>query len=311
MMKAVNQEVEIRRQRPDGDRRQENGRWVTRPALFVSRRWSAVLSVFYFMSSVVLAFMSAGCMVSNHTSSMQTSSDRQHVIAASDNPAPADDFSEIDDEFGLLEEELTEEMIVVADPLEPVNRVMFAVNDKLYFWVVKPVAKAYKGVIPESARLGIRNFFKNVSTPARLVNCLLQGKNDAANTELRRFAINTTVGILGFGDPALDKYGLKPVKEDLGQTLAVYGLGDGFYIVWPFFGPSTARDSIGMAGDQFLNPLRYVDPREVSIGVSVVKFTNASSFQIGTYEDFKAQALEPYVAMREFYIQYRHKQIQE
>lgn len=311
MMKAVNQEVEIRRQRPDGDRRQENGRWVTRPSLFVSRRWSAVLSVFYFMSSVVLVFMSTGCMVSNHTSSMQTSSDRQHVIAASDNPAPADDFSEIDDEFGLLEEELTEEMIVVADPLEPVNRVMFAVNDKLYFWVVKPVAKAYKGVIPESARLGIRNFFKNVSTPARLVNCLLQGKNDAANTELRRFAINTTVGILGFGDPALDKYGLKPVKEDLGQTLAVYGLGDGFYIVWPFFGPSTARDSIGMAGDQFLNPLRYVDPREVSIGVSVVKFTNASSFQIGTYEDFKAQALEPYVAMREFYIQYRHKQIQE
>lgn len=311
MMKAVNQEVEIRRQRPDGDRRQENGRWVTRPALFVSRRSSAVLSVFYFMSSVVLFFMSTGCMVSNHTSSMQTSSDRQHVIAASDNPAPADDFSEIDDEFGLLEEELTEEMIVVADPLEPVNRVMFAVNDKLYFWVVKPVAKAYKGVIPESARLGIRNFFKNVSTPARLVNCLLQGKNDAANTELRRFAINTTVGILGFGDPALDKYGLKPVKEDLGQTLAVYGLGDGFYIVWPFFGPSTARDSIGMAGDQFLNPLRYVDPREVSIGVSVVKFTNASSFQIGTYEDFKAQALEPYVAMREFYIQYRHKQIQE
>ncbi len=71
------------------------------------------------------------------------------------------------------------------------------------------------------------------------------------------------------------------------------------------------RDSIGMVGDQFLNPLRYIDPREVSIGISVVKVTNAGSFQIGKYEDFKTQAFEPYVAMREFYIQYRHKQIQE
>ena len=128
---------------------------------------------------------------------------------------------------------------------------------------------------------------------------------------MRRFVINTTAGILGFGDPALDQYGLIPVREDLGQTLAVYGLGDGFYIVWPLFGPSTPRDTIGMIGDQFLNPFRYVDPQEVSIGISVVRATNAGSFQIGTYEDFKAEAFEPYVAMRESYIQYRHKQIQE
>lgn len=211
----------------------------------------------------------------------------------------------------MLEEELVEEMIVVADPLEPVNRIMFGLNDILYFWVAKPVLQVYTGVIPEPARVGIRNFFNNISTPVRFVNCLLQRKNEGANTELRRFVINTTVGVLGFGDPALDEHGLKPVREDLGQSLAVIGFDDGFYIVWPLFGPSTARDSIGMVGDQFLNPLRYVDPQEVSIGTSIVKGVNAGSFQIGKYEDFKAEAFEPYIAMRELYIQYRHKQIQE
>jgi len=252
--------------------------------------------------SILLAFTVTGCAASRNTSSVQTSADPQQSV---------DDPNEIDDDFALLEEELIEEKIEVADPLEPVNRIMFGFNDILYFWVAKPVLGVYKGIMPESVRVGIRNFFNNVSTPIRLVNCLLQGKNDGANTELRRFAINTTAGVLGFGDPARDQHGLEPVKEDLGQTLAVYGLDEGFYIVWPLFGPSTARDSVGMVGDQFLNPLRYVDPREVSIGTSIVKGVNAGSFQIGTYEEFKEAAFEPYIAMREFYIQYRRKQIEE
>jgi len=188
---------------------------------------------------------------------------------------------------------------------------MFNVNDTLYFWVVKPVAQTYRDITPEPARLGIRNFFDNVGTPARYVNCLLQGKGAGADAELRRFAINTTVGVLGFGDPALDKYGLKSVEEDLGQTLAAAGMNDGFYIVWPLFGPSTARDSLGMFGDQFLNPLWYVEPAELSIGISAVEYTNGASFQIGRYEVFKAAAVDPYIAMRESYILYRDKQIRE
>ncbi len=252
--------------------------------------------------SILLAFTVTGCTASRNTSSVQTSADPQQSV---------DDPNEIDDDFVLLEEKLIEEKIEVADPLEPVNRIMFGLNDILYFWVAKPILGVYKGIIPEPARVGIRNFFNNVSTPIRLVNCLLQGKNDGANTELRRFAINTTAGVLGFGDPARDQHGLELVKEDLGQTLAVYGFDEGFYIVWPLFGPSTARDSVGMVGDQFLNPLRYVDPREVSIGTSIVKGVNAGSFQIGTYEEFKEAAFEPYIAMREFYIQYRRKQIEE
>ena len=300
MMKDKSQKTDDRGQKT------ENGK---RTSEFRQRGW-----IIYPSSLVLTALLltSAGCAASgNTTSSIQTSADQQQIISASNDAVPADDRDAIDDEFALLEEELIEERIEVPDPLEPVNRIMFGFNDILYFWVAKPVLGIYTDIMPEPARLGIRNFFNNVSTPVRLVNCLLQGKNDGASVELRRFAINTTAGVLGFGDPALDQHGLEPVKEDLGQTLAVYGLDDGFYIVWPFFGPSTARDSVGMVGDQFLNPTRYVDPREVSIGISIVKGVNAGSFQIGTYEEFKEEAFEPYIAMREFYIQYRRKQIQE
>ena len=221
-----------------------------------------------------------------------------------------DEFSD-DEEFDLLEEGIAEQMVQVADPLESWNRAMVKVNDKLYFWVVKPVAKLHKLVVPKPVRIGIRNFFNNLGTPVRLVNCLLQRDNDGACVELSRFVVNTTVGVLGFGDPARDKLGLEPVKEDLGQTLATYGLGDGIYLVWPFFGPSTVRDSIGMVGDQLLNPVRYVEPIEASIGISVVGGNNEQSFKIGEYEAFKSSAVDFYTAMRRAYIQYRRKQIQE
>jgi len=215
------------------------------------------------------------------------------------------------DDFALLEEEYAEKMVKVPDPLEPFNRVMFNVNDALYFWVVKPGSEIYAGVIPEPARLGIRNFFSNLTTPARLVNCLLQGKGDGAEIELRRFAINTTCGILGFGDPALDEYGLESVREDLGQTLAVYGFGDGFYLVLPLLGPSNTRDALGRLGDWFLNPVSYVEPTEASYGITAIKFTNQMSLNIGEYETFKSMTVEPYIAMRKTYAQYRAKQIQE
>jgi len=215
------------------------------------------------------------------------------------------------DDFDLLEEEYAEQMVEVPDPLEPFNRVMFNVNDTLYYWVVKPGSEIYAGVVPEPARIGIYNFFSNLTTPARLVNCLLQGKGKGADTELRRFAINTTCGVLGFGDPAMDEYGLEPVEEDLGQTLAVYGFDDGFYLVLPFLGPSNARDSIGRLGDWFLNPVSYVEPTEASYGITAIRFTNSSSLRLGEYESFKSMTVEPYIAMRRSYAQYRAKQIEE
>ncbi len=250
---------------------------------------------------IVLAGAISGCATS--------AQDAPSMKVASFTNDSAEGFG--NDDFDLLEEEFAEQMVKVPDPLESFNRTMFHVNDTLYFWVVKPVSHVYGGVVPEPARLGIRNFFSNLTTPARLINCLLQGKGEGADTELRRFAINTTCGILGFGDPALDQYGLEPVHEDLGQTLAVYGFGDGFYLVLPLLGPSNARDSVGRIGDWFLNPVSYVEPTEAAYGITAVRYTNSSSFRIGEYETFKSMTVEPYIAMREAYIQYRANQIQE
>jgi phospholipid-binding lipoprotein MlaA len=216
-----------------------------------------------------------------------------------------------DEEFDLFDEEMEITIIEIWDPLEGVNRIVFGINDTLYAVVVDPVAQTYEGIVPLGFRVSIDNFFGNITTPVRFINCILQGKNEGADIEFRRFWINSTEGILGFGNPAFDKYGLEPVKEDLGQTLAVWGVDDGFYIVWPLLGPSTLRDSIGMVGDQYANPIRYVKPCEVSVGVSALKFVNKSSFHIGEYEAMFADEVDPYIAARQVYLQYRLKQIED
>ncbi len=224
--------------------------------------------------------------------------------------APSDANSPGGSAFDELEAELTQKQVSVADPLEPVNRIIFGVNDTLYSWL-KPVRQFYINTVPKPARLGIRNFFYNLATPARIVNCILQGKNPEADVELQRFAINTTVGLLGFGDPARERWGLKPAEEDLGQTLAKYGLGDGFYLVWPLLGPSTLRNSAGMVGDMFLDPVFYVEPEWLAISISAVSTANDMSFRLGEYDSLKAATVDPYVAIRDAYIQYRTKQIRD
>lgn len=214
-------------------------------------------------------------------------------------------------EFDILEEELAGKTVIIEDPLEGWNRWMFGANDSLYFWILKPTALGYKAVVPEPGRVGIRNVFHNLATPVRLVNCLLQGKFHSAGNEVNRCVINTTWGVLGIWDPALDKGKIEPATEDLGQTLAVYGLDNGWYVVWPVFGPSTLRDTGGIAGDMFLNPTFYIEDDEARIGASVVNVINKTSFHIGEYEDFKAAAVDPYIAMRDAYIQYRQKQVEK
>jgi len=208
-----------------------------------------------------------------------------------------------------LEADLARKQATIADPLEPVNRFLFGCNDVAYFWVIKPVSQAYTFALSKEARTGIGNFFHNLGTPARLVNCILQGQNAAADVELARFGINSTLGVLGFGDPARARWKLEPAEEDLGQTLALYGLGSGFYLVLPLLGPSTLRDSVAMLGDQFLDPVWYVAPAGVSLGASATSTVNRASLHAGEYEAFKSAAVDPYVAMRDAYVQYRQKQI--
>jgi len=209
-----------------------------------------------------------------------------------------------------VKEGAEEEAITIADPLEPFNRAMYQFNDKFYFWILKPVAQGYNKVVPEVARVGVRNFFSNLRFPIRFVSCLLEADLGGATTEVGRFGINTTVGIVGFMDPASsEKINLQKQDTDLGLTLARYGVGHGFYIDWPFIGSSSPRDSVGLAGDYFLDPVSYLKPWYASMGVRGYEEVNSTSLKIGDYESLKEAAIDPYVAIRDAYVQYRHKQM--
>lgn len=198
--------------------------------------------------------------------------------------------------------------VEVYDPLEPVNRLFFTFNDRVYFWVVKPVATVYSAVLADEAVRGcISAAFHNVLAPVRVVNTLLQGKFRQSGTEVARFAINTLLGAGGLGDPAAEEFGLNKADEDLGQTLGFYGVGQGLYICWPFLGPSTARDTVGMAGDYFLNPLGYIlagEPR-TSAGLTALKIENAASLHGKEYEALVGDAFDPYISIRDIYYQHR------
>jgi phospholipid-binding lipoprotein MlaA len=204
-----------------------------------------------------------------------------------------------------------EQPVYIADPLYPWNYAMYQFNDKFYFWLLKPVAKGYSSVFPEDIRTAVGNFFYHLSTPVRFVSDVLQLKMKNAGNELVRFVYNSTAGVLGLVDAAKTDFNISRHDEDLGQTLGAYGIGNGFYIVWPFIGPSTLRDTIGMAGDGFLTPVYYVNPLEASLGIEAYDKINVSSLHIGDYEDLKESAIDPYVAIRDAYAQHRKKKVEE
>ncbi len=257
----------------------------------------------YCILTIVCLVVMSGCSSSpKAVSSVEFASPMDTDLSGQADPDMAD--------FDELEPELPAQASI-GDPIETWNRWMFGFNDGLYFWVLKPVASGYKAIIPEPGRIGIRNVVANIATPVRLVNCALQGKFHAAGNEINRCIINTTWGVAGIWDPAREHGKIELADEDMGQTLAVYGLDNGCYLVWPLFGPSSLRDSAGMGGDYFLDPLHYVKPAEASMGISAVNITNKTSFRIGEYEAFKDAAIDPYIAMRQAYIQYRQKQVEK
>jgi phospholipid-binding lipoprotein MlaA len=228
--------------------------------------------------------------------------------------ASSDDSNEEyqDEELDFLDEEDNNEPAInVPDPLETFNRAMFVFNDRAYFWVLKPVARAYRAVAPEQFRLCVKNFFYNIAAPIRLANCMLQGKFTTAARELTRFFINSTVGCGGLNDLSLLYPDLQTHPEDLGQTFGRYGIGQGFYIVWPIIGPSSLRDTIGMVGDIFIDPVTYFNTTTIGMGTRALDMINLTSFRIGDYEAIKDAAIDPYEAIRNGYLQYRRRQVSE
>lgn len=200
----------------------------------------------------------------------------------------------------------------IPDPLEPVNRIVYHFNDRLYFWLLKPVALGYRAIAPEPVRVGVRNFFYNLTFPIRFINSMIQAKFQEAGDEAQRFAINTVCGLGGFMDVAGKDQGVKSSEEDFGQTLGYYGLGPGFYILWPILGPSSLRDTVGLLGDRFLYPVSYLtDSSTTSLAVGAFEYVNQTSLRIGEYEDLKKASFDPYIAIRDAYHQHRKAKIKE
>lgn len=197
------------------------------------------------------------------------------------------------------------------DPLSGYNRFMFAVNDRLYFWVLKPVASGYAKITPEGCRAAVNRFFKNLAFPQHFVNNVLQGEWKDAGVECARFGINISVGLLGLFDPAQSRWQLSPREEDFGQTLGRYRVGDGFPLVLPLLGPSNLRDTVGLIPDGFLNPVNYVQPIAASIGIHAGEKLNYTSLHLGEYESMKKAALDPYIFLKDAYKQNRDKRIEE
>ena len=193
----------------------------------------------------------------------------------------------------------------LADPIEPVNRAFFQFNDVFYLWVLEPVAEGYAVVVPATGRRGIDNFFTNLGFPGRFVNCILQADLYGSGVETARFCTNTTVGVLGFGNPATHWLGLKPRREDFAQTFAVYGVGAGFYINWPLMGPSSVRGTVGSLLDSFLYAPSYV------YGLTLYERINSTSLHLGRYGELKEAALDPYIGLKNAYWQRRQKLISE
>jgi len=198
------------------------------------------------------------------------------------------------------------------DPLEGLNRAVFGFNELIDTWFLRPAATFYRGMLPPPVQEGIHNMLANLSAPVIFVNDLLQGEPDRAGTTLTRFALNSTVGVLGFGDPA-SEMGYKKHSEDFGQTLATWGLDGGPYIVLPVFGPSNPRDIVGRVVDYYTDPLnnwaRNTDNEGFPIARGVLTAVDARAYYYDAIEDMKKNSLDPYAAMRSFYLQRRAAEI--
>jgi phospholipid-binding lipoprotein MlaA len=222
-----------------------------------------------------------------------------------------EDEDEYDDDY---EDEYGDEDVqLISDPLIQGNTDFYNFNDTMYFWVLKPISRGYGFIIPEELRTAIRNAFYNIRFPVRFINCLLQGKGRKATDEFSQFFLNTTVGFLGLANiAAAETINIQPSKEDLGQTFAVWGIGQGPYLMVPIFGPYSLRHGIGAIGDTFLDPLFWLfDDIRVSLILRAGETVNDVSLRIGEYEALKEAALDPYVMIRNAYVQNRNKLIAE
>jgi phospholipid-binding lipoprotein MlaA len=195
------------------------------------------------------------------------------------------------------------------DPLERINRVTFAFNDKLDKAFAKPVARAYRRVTPHFMQTGVANFMDNITYPVTIVNDLLQAKFKPAVSDTGRFLLNSTVGIGGLLDPATDA-GLDKNDEDLGLTLGKWGVHQGAYLVLPIIGPSTVRDGFGRLGDEFVSPQNYISNNWVRYGLDGLYYLDLRA-RLLDVEGALDSAFDRYAVLRSVYLQRRQYKVTE
>lgn len=190
------------------------------------------------------------------------------------------------------------------DPHEGFNRSMYEFNDDLDRAVLKPVATAYTDVLPQPIRTGVSNFYDNLTYLDTTINSFLQGKVVQGTSDLGRFIVNTTLGIAGIFDVAT-YMGLEKHDEDFGQTLAVWGVPDGPYLVLPLFGPSNLRDSFGYGGDYYLGVLDNFDDVRVRNSYFFARLVHTRSELLSATQLVEDASVDSYVFVRDGYMQRR------
>lgn len=210
------------------------------------------------------------------------------------------------------------EAVEVADPIEPLNRATFVLNDGIYYVLLRPLAKGYEFVVPGFGRDAVENIFDNAKTPVRFVNNGLQGNFERMAQEMAKFLINTSVGVGGIWKPSDRAPSLANVPPaDTAQTFAKWGIPNGAYLVIPVLGPSTARNLVGLAGDAALNPVTYIglmyngsffgDTYNWTLAIPIAQRLSSLPETMDLYDAATENALDPYVSARTFYIQYRNE----
>lgn len=223
-----------------------------------------------------------------------------------------DDYLSIED---LFEDEEMVEAEAIADPIEGFNRAVFGFNDFVYKNLLGPLSKGYRAITPDPLERGFTNFFDNIKYPIRLSGNLLQGKVDESLQETGKFLVNTTLGVAGFHKASNDFPSLNPPIEDLGQAFGAWGIGEGFYIVIPFLGPSNVRDLLGRLADRVPSvvdtPWSVIDDSNDRFLVGAVDFVTDSPALMYRYESLTQAAIDPYEAMKDGFTKFRMQQIRE
>ena len=216
------------------------------------------------------------------------------VAASCSNSSPPEDYED--------------EAYSVNDPFEDINRITFKVNRTLDGLILKPAAEIYVGVVPQWGRDRVNDALNNLGEPVNFANALLQWDMERAVTSMLRFAFNSTIGLAGFFDVA-DGIGLSYADEDFGQTLAVWGVGEGPYLVLPFFGPSNPRDAVGIGVDWLLDPFGRALRDHENYQRFIVRGIDQRALHLHDLATLEETSIDFYAAMRELYRQHRANEI--